>query len=68
MISCWSSKVGNSIPRGYSRRYTLELLRQYPMLTIKEIIYKVIEHSRGKWRPLPGLIYRIVSTPPIINN
>lgn len=60
MISYWSSKVGNSIPRGYSRRYILGLLRQYPMLTTKEIIDKVIEHSEGKWRPRPGLIYRMV--------
>ena len=60
MISYWWSKVGNPIPRGYSRRYILELLRQYPMLTTKEIIDKVIEHSEGKWRPQPGLIYRMV--------
>jgi hypothetical protein len=60
MISYWSSKVVNPIPRGYSKRYILELLKQYPMLTTKEIIDKVIEHSEGKWRLQPGLIYRMV--------
>ena len=57
MISNWLSKVGSSIPRGYSRRYVLGLLRQHSMLTIKEIIGKAIEHSEGRWRPSPGLIY-----------
>jgi len=27
------------------------------MLTTKEIIDKAIEHSEGRWRPSPGLIY-----------
>jgi len=57
MISNWLSKVGSSIPRGYSRRDVLGLLRQHSMLTIKEIIGKAIEHSEGRWRPSPGLIY-----------
>jgi DNA-binding PadR family transcriptional regulator len=60
MISNWLSKVGSSIPRGYSRRYVLGLLRQHPMLTTKEIIDKAIEHSEGRWRPSPGLIYHML--------
>jgi DNA-binding PadR family transcriptional regulator len=60
MISNWLSKVGSSIPRGYSRRYVLGLLRQHPMLTTKEIIDKAIEHSEGRWRPSPGLIYHVL--------
>jgi hypothetical protein len=59
MISNWLFKVGSSIPRGYSRRYVLGLLRQHSMLTTKEIIDKAIENSEGRWRPSPGLIYHI---------
>ena len=55
-LSYWLSKVGSSIPRGFSRRYILELLTAQPM-TGKEIIDKAIVQSQGKWRPSPGLIY-----------
>ena len=60
MISNWLSKVGSSIPRGYSRGYVLGLLRQPSMLTTKEIIDKAIEQSEGRWRPSPGLIYHML--------
>jgi DNA-binding PadR family transcriptional regulator len=30
------------------------------MLTTKEIIDKAIEHSEGRWRPSPGLIYHVL--------
>jgi DNA-binding PadR family transcriptional regulator len=56
MISYWLSRVGSSIPRGFSRRYILDLLKEQPM-TGKEIIDKAIVQSQGKWRPSPGLIY-----------
>src|ERR671938_465833 len=56
MISYWLSRVGSSIPRGFSRRYILDLLTEQPM-TGKEIIRKAIVQSHGKWRPSPGLIY-----------
>ena len=56
MISNWLSRVGSSIPRGFSRRYVLDLLTEQPM-TGKEIIDKAIVQSQGKWRPSPGLIY-----------
>jgi DNA-binding PadR family transcriptional regulator len=55
-LSYWISKVGSSIPRGFSRRYILELLTEQPM-TSKEIIDRAIVQSQGKWRPSPGLIY-----------
>jgi DNA-binding PadR family transcriptional regulator len=55
-LSYWLSKVGSSIPRGFSRRYVLQLLAEQPM-TGKEIIDKAIVQSQGKWRPSPGLIY-----------
>jgi DNA-binding PadR family transcriptional regulator len=56
MISYWISRVGSSIPRGFSRRYILDLLTEQQM-TGKEIINKAIIQSHGKWRPSPGLIY-----------
>jgi len=56
MISYWLSRVGSSIPRGFSRRYILDLLTEQPM-TGKEIIRKATVQSHGKWRPSPGLIY-----------
>ena len=56
MISYWLSRVGSSIPRGFSRRYILDLLTEQPM-TGKEIIDKATLQSNGKWRPSPGLIY-----------
>lgn len=56
MITNWLSKVGNSIPRGFSRHYILSLLKEQPM-TGKEIIDKAIFQSEGKWKPSPGLIY-----------
>jgi DNA-binding PadR family transcriptional regulator len=52
------SRVGSSIPRGFSRRYILDLLTVTEhSLTGKEIIDKAIVQSQGKWRPSPGLIY-----------
>ena len=56
MLSYWLSRVGSSIPRGFSRRYVLDLLAVQPM-TGKEIIEKAVVQSQGKWRPSPGLIY-----------
>jgi DNA-binding PadR family transcriptional regulator len=55
-LSYWLSRVGSSIPRGFSRRYILDLLTEQSM-TGKEIIDKAIIQSHGKWRPSPGLIY-----------
>jgi DNA-binding PadR family transcriptional regulator len=55
-LSYWLSKVGSAIPRGFSRRYILDLLTEQPM-TGKEIIDRAIVQSQGKWRPSPGLIY-----------
>ena len=55
-ISYWLSKVGSSIPRGFSRRYILDSLTVQSM-TGKEIIDNAIVQSQGKWRPSPGLIY-----------
>ncbi len=59
MISEWLSRVGSSIPRGFSRQYILSLLKEQSM-TGKEIIDKATEQSGGKWKPSPGLIYPLL--------
>src|SRR5689334_9105369 len=59
MISEWLSRVGSAIPRGFSRRYILSILREQP-LTGKEIIDKATLQSEGKWKPSPGLIYPLL--------
>ncbi|MGH9983418.1 MAG: hypothetical protein ACRD8W_05610, partial [Nitrososphaeraceae archaeon] len=47
MLSNWISRVGSSIPRGFSRHYVLNLLKDAPM-TGKEIIDKAVLQSDGK--------------------
>lgn len=56
MISQWFSRVNSVIPRGFSRQYILNLLKEKPM-SGKEIIDFAIYESEGKWKPSPGLIY-----------
>jgi DNA-binding PadR family transcriptional regulator len=56
MISNWFSRVNSVIPRGFSRQYILNLLKDKPM-SGKEIIDFAIYESDGKWKPSPGLIY-----------
>ena len=56
------SKVGISIPRGFSGYYILELPRWNPtQLTDKQITDKTIEDSEGLWRPSPRLVYCMMS-------
>ncbi len=59
MISQWFQRVGSSIPRGFSRYYILEVLKEKPH-TGKEIIDKAFEQSEGIWKPSPGLIYALL--------
>ena len=59
MVSEWVSRVGSSVPRGFSRYYILELLKEKNR-TGKEIIDYAIEQSEGKWKPSPGLIYPLL--------
>src|SRR5919112_1741055 len=56
MISHWFSRVNSVIPRGFSRQYILNLLKEKPM-SGKEIVDFAIYESEGKWKPSPGLIY-----------
>ena len=59
MISEWVQRVGSSIPRGFSRYFILELLKNQPC-TGKEIIDYAIKQSEGIWKPSPGLIYPLL--------
>jgi DNA-binding PadR family transcriptional regulator len=54
------SKIGSSIPRGFSRRYILQFIKQHPIMTAKEIVDMAIEQSEGKWKPSPGYIYPMI--------
>jgi DNA-binding PadR family transcriptional regulator len=61
ILSYWLSRLGSSIPRGFSRRYILDLLTiTKHSLTGKEIIDKAIIQSQGKWRPSPVIIYPMI--------
>ena len=59
MISKWMQRVGSSVPRGFSRFFILEVLKNKPS-TGKEIIDFAIVQSDGKWKPSPGLIYPLL--------
>ena len=59
MISEWFQRVGSSVPRGFSRYFILELLKE-DSRTGKEIIDYAIEQSNGIWKPSPGLIYPLL--------
>ena len=59
MISEWFQRVGSSIPRGFSRYFILELLKEKNR-TGKEIIDYAFEQSDGIWKPSPGLIYPLL--------
>jgi len=55
----WFERVRSSIPRGFSRVYIMQLLREKAM-TGKEIIDEAEKQSGGRWRPSPGLIYPLL--------
>lgn len=59
MISEWFQRVGSSVPRGFSRYFVLELLKEKPH-TGKEIIDYAVEQSDGIWKPSPGLVYPLL--------
>lgn len=59
MMSEWFQRVGSSIPRGFSRYFILELLKEKPH-SGKEIIDHATEQSQGIWKPSPGLIYPLL--------
>ncbi|EMR74275.1 putative transcriptional regulator [Thaumarchaeota archaeon SCGC AB-539-E09] len=53
------ARVRSSIPRGFTRFYTLYLISESP-LTGKEIIVEAEKRSEGEWSPSPGLIYPLL--------
>ena len=59
MISEWFQRVGSSVPRGFSRYFILELLKE-KKYTGKEIIDYAVKQSNGIWKPSPGLIYPLL--------
>ena len=59
MISEWFQRVGSSVPRGFSRYFILEILKEKSR-TGKEIIDYAVEQSNGIWKPSPGLIYPLL--------
>lgn len=52
-------KVKSLIPRGFSRFYVLQMLKEKP-LTGKEIMDEAEKRSGGLWKPSPGLIYPLL--------
>ena len=59
MIGEWFQRVGSSVPRGFSRYFILEMLKERSH-TGKEIIDCAFEKSNGLWKPSPGLIYPLL--------
>ncbi|RNJ76088.1 MAG: PadR family transcriptional regulator [Nitrosopumilus sp. H8] len=59
MIPGWFERVGSCVPRGFSRYYIIELLKEEPR-TGKEIIDSAAEQSGGIWKPSPGLVYPLL--------
>ena len=59
MFKEWTQRVGSAIPRGFSRYYILQQLKEQPH-TGKEIIDSAVEASSGDWKPSPGLIYPLL--------
>ncbi len=59
MIESLLNKVGSAIPRGFSRYFLLEALKE-KSLTGKQIIDLASEKTGGRWSPSPGLIYPLI--------
>ena len=59
MSESWLNKVGSAIPRGFSRYFLLEALKE-KSLTGKQIIDLANEKTCGRWSPSPGLIYPLI--------
>ncbi len=59
MINDWFQRVGSAVPRGFSRYFILDLLKDTPH-TGKQIIDHAVEKSNGIWKPSPGLIYPLL--------
>lgn len=59
MISNWLQRVGSSVPRGFSRFYILNQLKETSM-TGKQIMEFAAKESDGLWKPSAGLIYPLL--------
>lgn len=58
-MTTWFQRVGSAVPRGFSRYFILELLKERAC-SGKEIIDHAINKSNGVWKPSPGLIYPLL--------
>jgi DNA-binding PadR family transcriptional regulator len=54
------SKIVATIPRGFSRFYVLNLLKEKGPMTGKMIIDEAEKQTAGAWKPSPGLIYPLL--------
>ncbi|MGH9933919.1 MAG: PadR family transcriptional regulator [Nitrososphaerales archaeon] len=59
MVASWLQRVGSSVPRGFSRFYVLNILKEQAM-TGKQIIESATEESDGMWKPSAGLVYPLL--------
>ena len=59
MGSEWLERVSSSIPRGLSRYYVMNILKEKPH-TGKEIIEEAIRQSGGIWKPSSSLVYPLL--------
>ncbi len=59
MIATWLQRVGSSVPRGFSRYYVLNILKEQPM-TGKQIMDNASKESDGMWKPSAGLVYPLL--------
>jgi len=59
MIATWLQRVGSSVPRGFSRYYVLNILKEVPM-TGKQIMENASKESNGMWKPSAGLVYPLL--------
>lgn len=53
------AKVKSRVPRGFTRYYALNIIREKPS-TGKELIEEAERRSDGEWSPSPGLIYPLL--------
>ena len=59
MVATWLQRVGSAVPRGFSRYYVLNILKEQSM-TGKQIIDRASEESSGMWKPSAGLVYPLL--------
>ncbi len=59
MTATWLQRVGSAVPRGFSRYYILNILKEQAM-TGKQIMENASKESNGMWKPSAGLVYPLL--------